>query len=316
MKLVVMIPCYNEAPTVGEVIKNIPEKIRGIDKIEVLVVNDGSTDESEKIAKKAKATVISHRKNEGLGVAFRDGIEKALSMGADVIVNIDADMQFDPKNIPLLTEPIIQGEADMVTATRFKDKSLIPANMPWIKKIGNFGFTKIMNILTGENFTDTQCGFRAYSKEAALRLTLFGKFTYTHEVFLDLVNKEMKIVEVPVEVKYFKSREAKVSKSLPKYAFRSLMIILRAFRDYRPLVFFGSIGLVIFSIGFILSFGSLVYWLVLQRTSPIRMYLFTGIFLLTFGFLTIMLGLIADMFRRMKQTQEAILYKLKTLHEK
>lgn len=314
MKLVVLIPCFNEAKTIGQVIERIPKKIPGINTIEVLVVDDGSTDGSAKIAKKFKAEIVAHRKNEGLGVAFRTGIETALKLKADIIVNIDGDLQFDPQDIPQLVRPIIDGQADMVTATRFSDPAMVPENMSKAKKIGNLGFTKLISFLTGQKFTDTQCGFRAYSREAALRLTLFGKFTYTQEVFLDLINKGMKIVEVPIKVKYFKERKSAISGSLAKYGLRALVIIIRAFRDYKPLVFFGSFGLTIFGMGFLLSLFSLIYWIILHQTSPIRMYLFTGVFLLTFGFLMIMLGLIADMFKRLKQTQEAILYKIKTLN--
>lgn len=307
-KLVVMIPCYNEEKTLSEVVEKVPRKIPGIDKVEILVIDDGSTDKTAQIAKKLKVNLVSHYKNEGLGVAFKTGVENALAMDADIVTNIDADMQFNPLDIPKIIKPILAGEADMVTASRFKDKKLIPKNMPWLKKIGNKGFTTLINLLTGEKFTDTQCGFRAYSREAALKLNLFGRFTYTQEVFLDLVNKGMKIVDVPVKVKYFKKRKAKISGSLLRYGLGAITIILRTFRDYKPLVFFGIPGIIILTIGFLLSLASLVYWLILHKTSPVRMYLFTGIFLLTFGFLLTILALIADMLKRMRRNQEELLY--------
>lgn len=309
--MVVMIPCYNEERTLLQVIKKIPRKIPGILKVEPLVIDDGSTDNTAKIARKLKVKLVSHFKNEGLGVTFRTGIDEALKMKADILTNIDADMQFNPLDIPKLVKPIVNGEADMVTATRFKDKKLIPKNMPRLKKIGNWGFTKLMNFLTGQKFTDTQCGFRAYSKEAALHLNLFGRFTYTQEVFIDLVNKGIKISEVPVEVKYFRQRKAKVSQSLLQYGLRALIIILRTFRDYKPLVFFGLPGLIVFGIGLLFSFYFAAFWLINRQTTPVKTYGSVGAVGLVFGLLLIILALIADMFKRMRKNQEEILYKLK-----
>jgi glycosyltransferase involved in cell wall biosynthesis len=313
MKLIVLIPAFNEEKTLPLVIKSIPKKITGIDKIETLVVNDGSTDKTAKVAARAGAKLVSHHQNKGLGVAFKTGIDEALKLGADVIVNIDADGQFNPQDIPLLVTPIIAGQAHMVTATRFKDKSLIPTNIPPAKLWGNRQFTRLVNFLTGENFTDTQCGFRAYSREAALRLNLFGQFTYTQEVFIDLLGKNMRIIEAPLKVTYFKKtkRKSSISGSLVKYGLQALAIILRTFRDYKPLLFFGVPGIIISLPGLLLSFGSLIYWLVLKQTSPVRMYLFTGIVLIMFGLLLIILALIADMFKRMRRNQEEILYELK-----
>ncbi|MBP8591199.1 glycosyltransferase family 2 protein [Candidatus Shapirobacteria bacterium] len=313
MKLVILIPAFNEEKNLGKVLKKIPRKIKGIDQIDVLVVNDGSTDQTAAIARQNGAKVISHQKNRGLGAAFKTGIDEALKMGADIIVNIDADGQFNPQDIPLLIAPILSGQAQMATATRFKEKSLIPANIPPAKLWGNRQFTRLINFLTKQNFTDTQCGFRAYSREAALRLNLFGQFTYTQEVFIDLLEKGMTITEVPLKVTYFKNsqRKSAISGSLLKYGFRALEIVLRTFRDYRPLLFFGIPGMAICLPGFILAFGSLIYWLILKKTSPVRMYLFTGIVLILFGFLLIFLALVADMFKRMRKNQEEILYQMK-----
>ncbi len=313
MKLVILIPAFNEEKSLGKVLEKIPQKIKGVDQIDVLVVNDGSTDQTAAIARQNGAKVVTHPKNRGLGAAFKTGIDEALKIGADIIVNIDADGQFNPKDIPLLIAPILSGQAQMATATRFKEKALIPANIPPAKLWGNRQFTKLVNFLTGENFTDTQCGFRAYSREAALRLNLFGQFTYTQEVFIDLLEKGMNIVEVPLKVTYFKNsqRKSAISGSLLKYGFRALEIILRTFRDYRPLLFFGIPGMAICLPGFILALGSLIYWLILKKTTPVRMYLFTGIVLILFGFLLIFLALVADMFKRMRKNQEEMLYQMK-----
>src|SRR3989344_6359232 len=178
MKLVVIIPAYNEERTIGDVVKSITEVNGRISKTEILVVNDGSTDNTEKIALENGAIVVNHLSNKGVGMAFRTGIENALKRKADVIVNVDADGQFNPLDVPKLISPILDNKADFVTATRFKNGNLI-GSMPFIKKIGNRMFTSLTSFLVGQRFTDTQCGFRAYSREAALRLNLYGKFTYT-----------------------------------------------------------------------------------------------------------------------------------------
>ena len=156
LTLVVLIPCYNEEKTLPQVIRAIPKHIPNIGKIMILVVNDGSTDKSEAVARKLKAKVVSHNTNRGLGVAFRIGIDRALTLGADIIVNIDADMQFNPKEIPLLLAPIIKHQADMVTGSRFLSRDLIPKNMPKARIWGNRAFTTLVNLLTRSRFTDTR----------------------------------------------------------------------------------------------------------------------------------------------------------------
>lgn len=310
MKLVVIIPAYNEEKTIKEVVKGIPRTIYGIDELEILVVDDGSKDNTALYASQEGAKVFSHKRNKGLGQTFRDGIDEALRMGADIIVNIDADNQFDANDIPKLIEPIFDERADMVSGTRFKSPESI-SQIPFAKKWGNKAFTGLICLLTRRNFTDTQCGFRAYSREAALKLNLFGRFTYTQEVFLDLISKDLDVEEVSIRVRYYKERKAKITKSLISYFLRAIVIVLRSFRDFKPLLFFGIPGVFIFGSGFILSLYSLVYWMITKETTPVRMYAFIGIGALIFGFLLIILALIADMLKRLRRNQEDILYKLK-----
>ena len=173
MKLIVVIPCYNEEKTLGGVLQSIPKRIAGIKKIETLVVDDGSTDTSAIVAKKFHAThIVQHKRNKGLGETFRDGRDAALHFKADIIVTIDGDGQFNALEIPALIKPILQGKADMVTGSRFLTKRNI-LHMSRLKYIGNTFFTRMVNVLVSGKFTDTQCGFRAYSREAALRLVLY-----------------------------------------------------------------------------------------------------------------------------------------------
>src|SRR3989344_179763 len=181
--LVVILPALNEERTIESVITSIPKTMPGISRMSVIVVNDGSIDKTAEISRNAGALVISHAQPMGVGAAFHTGIKEALQLGADLIVNIDADGQFNPEDIPHLLAPIQQGKAEFVTASRFAKQEYMP-QMPAIKIWGNRWMVRIINFITSKNFTDVSCGFRAYSREAALRLTLFGKFTYTQATII------------------------------------------------------------------------------------------------------------------------------------
>jgi len=309
MKIVVMIPAYNEEQTIGDVIRGIPRDCA--ERVEVLVIDDGSTDNTVEVSYRAGADkVISHNGNKGLGIAFSTGLTNALKMGADIIVNIDADGQFNPGDIPRLTKPIIEGEADMVTCSRFLDKGMIP-KMPWIKKFGNNIVTKIVNFLIKQNYTDTQCGFRAYSKDAALKLTIFSGYTYTQEVFLDLINKNCIIKEIPCKVKGERNGKSRVVNNFFSYGVKVLIILIRTFRDNKPLEFFGSIGLITFSIGFVSGLFLIIRWFLYHVVSPYRSLVSLSALLLTLGFLLLFLALIADMSDRERKILEEILYRLR-----
>ena len=308
-KIAVVVPAYNEEKTIGSVIKAIPRDIA--DDVKVIVIDDGSTDNTVKVAKESGADkVVSHNTNKGLGIAFQTGIETALKTNADIIVNIDADGQFNPGDIPRLIRPIIEGKADMVTCSRFVDKNLEP-DMPWLKKFGNRRFTNIVNRLADGNFTDTQCGFRAYSREAALRLTLFGRYTYTQEVFLDLARKGMKIMEIPCKVKGEREGESRLIKNVFSYGFKSLLIILRSYRDFQPLRFFGGIGLGMFTPGVVIALALAIRLLLIHRIYPYMSLVYVSLVLIIVGVLLIVLALVADMYVRQRDLQEEILYRLK-----
>ena len=309
MKLVIMIPAYNEEKLISSVIKDIPRNIA--DDVKVVVIDDGSTDNTVKVAKESGADkIVSHGINKGLGLAFQTGVKTALEMNADIIVNIDADGQFNPNDIPKLIKPITEGKADMVTCSRFLDKSLEP-DMPWIKKFGNAIFTKLVSRLTKQKFMDTQCGFRAYSREAALRMTLFGVHTYTQEVFLDLATKGMRILEIPCKVKGEREGKSRLVTNVFSYGLKVLLIIIRSFRDYQPLKFFGTIGFGVLFIGFVIGITMFVRWIFTGIVSPYRSLIDMSVLLLTLGFLLIILALIADMFNRQRLLQEEILYRLR-----
>lgn len=308
MKLIIIIPALNEEKTVASVIAAIPKNIPGVSRIETIVVDDGSTDRTTVLSRQAGASVIQHTTNQGVGAAFHSGIEAALASGADIIANMDADGQFNPADIPMLIQPILSGRAEFVTATRFAKPEWFPV-MPAIKVWGNRRMVQIINTITGKNFTDVSCGFRAYSREAALRLTLFGRFTYTHETFIDLAFKNIAMVEVPLKIRGEREfGQSRVASNLWKFGTKAASIIFRAARDYKPFYFFGIPGLVILALGIVTGIFLLVHYLQTGQTAPFRSLVNISGVLLIVGFLMIFLSLLADMLHRNRILIEQQLY--------
>lgn len=307
-QLVVVIPALNEEKTVGSVISAIPREIQGISSVSVLVVDDGSTDKTAAIAAEHGAHVAHHTTTMGVGAAFHTGLRRALEMGADYIVNIDADGQFNPKDIPTLLSPILEGKADFATASRFMKKEFIP-DMPAVKLWGNRWMVRIINAITAKKFTDVSCGFRAYSRDAALRLTLFGRFTYTQESLIDLAFKGVAITEVPLRVRG--EREfgtSRVASNLWRYAIKSATIIFHAARDYKPFYFIGLPGILVLLLGVL--FGAFLLWHFMQtgQTSPYRSLVTVSGVCIIVGFLLLFISLIADMIHRNRMRIEELLY--------
>jgi glycosyltransferase involved in cell wall biosynthesis len=308
LKLVVVIPAFNEEKTIKKVIKQVPTKIKGVGKIEIMVIDDGSTDRTITLAKQAGAKVFSHPYNKGVGAAFQTGIEAALQAKADLVVNMDGDGQFDPQDIPQLINPILEGKAEFVTASRFLKKEYWP-KMPWVKFWGNRLMVWLINFITKGHHTDVSCGFRAYSREAILRLNLFGSFTYTQETFIDLSQKEIKGLEVALRVRGKRQYgQSKVARNLWSYTVNTLAIIIRALRDYKPLKFFGLISGVLFLISIGAGGFVLYHWIKTGEITPNKSIAIGALFLMTFSFLLMILALIADMLGRNRDILERILY--------
>lgn len=309
MKLGIIIPALNEEKKISLTLAKIPKRINNIDEIKILVVDDGSTDNTSSMAKDSGAEVLKHNKNKGVGVAFQSGLEWALESKVDILVNIDADGQFNPDDIPTLIEPILNNETDVVVADRFNDG--MPKDMPRGKYLGNKMMSYLISRLSGMELSDVSSGFRAFNKEAMFRLNLIGNFTYTQESILDLATKGLRIINQPVQVTYFKSRKSRVASNLLSYAMKTSMIIFRSFRDYSPLKFFGFVGLILFLLGLLLDLFTFQHYLRSGGFSPYVSIILTGIYLNTIGFGIIVLGVIADMFDRVRRNQENILYLLK-----
>ncbi len=309
--VVVLIPALDEERTVGEVIARVPAEVQGIP-TSVVVVNDGSTDGTVETARKAGAEVVNHPRQLGVGAAFRTGLARALARGASVIVSIDADGQFNPEDIPKLVEPIIDGRAEMVTASRFVKPELVP-EMPWMKKWGNRRMANLVSALTGQKFHDVACGFRAYSRRAAASLNLTGKFTYTQEVFLSLAFRDFHIIEVPMRVRGTREfGESRVARSLLHYAVQTSKIIFRCYRDYKPMRFFGTIATALICTGLVLWAFLGGHYLANGRFSPHIWAGFTGAVFVAFGVISLITGLLADMLDRIRMGVEDTLYDVRT----
>lgn len=303
-------PAFNEDKNIEKVIRDLPDKLPGVEQIETLVVDDGSTDETARIAQRMKAKVISHHRNRGLGIAFQNAVKYAVNTGADILVSIDADGQFDPADIPGLISPIQDGSCHMVTANRFGSGK--PANMPRSKYWGNKQVSRIVSVVSGVKFSDVSCGFRAYSKEALYHLNLFGSYSYTHEAILNLAFKGLTIVEYPIAVKYFPERESRIASNLFKYTINMGKIMFRSMLDYRPLFFFGHLGILCLIIAVLFVGWLLGYYFLNGAFTPYKSFGFIGLGFAIFGLLVLFIGLVADMLNRIRLNQDRILYRLRT----
>lgn len=310
MRLIVNIPALNEEEKIGQTIKRIPRQMDGIDEILVQVIDDGSTDQTAKVSKEAGAEIVhSHGVNRGLGVAFRTSVETALENGADIMVNIDADGQFDPNDIPKLLKPILDKEKDMVIASRFGSQKA--QNIPWIKDFLNRFAAKMVGKFMQVDIKDLTCGFRAINKETMLRLNLPGGFTYTQETIIDAIGKNLKLQWIPVKVTYYTDRKSRVVKSVYQFVNDSTKIILKAIRDVRPMKFFGIPGIALISIAFVFFLIFLSLYFREFKISPYRNYLLVSITFLLVGLQFIIFSLIADMIRNNRKLTEDQMYLIK-----
>ncbi len=310
MNLLIAIPCFNEDKTIKDVISSFPEKLNGISKFDVILIDDGSTDKSVEIAKKMGVLVISHHQNYGVGMAFQSAVNYAVENKYDILVNIDGDGQFNSKEIQLLIDPIINGKVDIAIGSRFIGKRKI-SNISRVKLIGNKIMSSFISKLVRKKFFDVSSGFRAYNKQSLLNFNLHATFTYTQETFIHFAVQRLSILEVPIEVKYFKNRKSRVVKNIFSYTLSSLMIIFRTYRDYFPLRFFWSVAFFFFLIGMIFSVLFFGHYLINGVFSG---FLFAGFLAAFFYGLSIIfftLGIVADMLDRIRVNQERILFRLK-----
>jgi glycosyltransferase involved in cell wall biosynthesis len=226
MKTVVIIPALNEAESIAEVIQSIPQYIGTVSDILTIVIDDGSTDNTVDVARKAGADyILRHRKNRGVGAAIKTGISKAVQLNADIVCMVDADGQFDLSELPSLINPIIQNSADMVIGSRLhRDKA--SNGIPIVRRLFNTIVALVVSVIIAKRITDAECGFRALSGKAARNLELLGRFTFTHDMLIDLASKHFRIAEIPVTVKYFEGRESRAVRNLVIYGIGVLGVLL------------------------------------------------------------------------------------------
>ena len=308
MKLIAMIPAYNEENSIYKVIKEIPREIKGIDLVEILVINDGSMDNTIEEARRAGADkVISHKRNLGLGMSFRDGLQEALDMGADIIVNTDADFQYNGAEIPKLIDPILKGSADIVIGDRQIDTL---DHMPPGKVVGNKLATWVIRYVTGLPIRDAQTGFRAFSRDAALKMNLTGNYTYVQETLIQAANKDLVVEQIPIE---FRSRSGKsrLISNIISYAKSAGITIIRSYRDYQPFKVFMAIGIICILIGFGTGFRVLINYFSTGMVTPYLPSAVLTVVLVIVGLQAVVFGLLADMLKTQRMFQEEILYRLK-----
>jgi len=309
MKLGVIIFNFNEANTLPAVIASIPRQIDGIDSIDILVVDDGSTDNSVQVAQRAGAYVVSHATNKGLAKSFNTGTEAALMRGADIIVHTDGDNQYDQQQIPFLLRPILKGKAEVVIGNRqIPTLTFMPAG----NKYGNILGNKILNYVLQLKNIDMSSGFRAYTRQSLLRLFVYAEHTYTHETIIQLAADSIIPASVPITFKERASGSSRLIKNIVSHLSRSVMTILLTTLFFRPLKFFGSAGIFLFSVGALLGARFLYFFITEGGGGHIQSLILASI-LITLGFSIVLLGLIADLISKNIRTNRESLYRIKKM---
>ena len=241
-KILISVPCFNELDAIRETIQEIIKIKSNLPNVDLLVVDDGSTDRSIESIKDLDCLVIKHSSNLGLGESFKTAVDFMLGGGYEYLVTIDADGQFLASEIPKFLEIIDKSSYGLVTGSRFLPESKV-ANMPVSRIIGNKVYVAIIQTLTRTKITDVSCGFRAYNRDALLNIDLKNNFTYTHETIMQLTQAQVPMGDIPITVKYFKDRKSKISGSLIKYGYRTIKIILKTTLILKPVQTFLSLAL-------------------------------------------------------------------------
>ncbi len=305
MKLIIQIPCFNEAETLAIALNALPRSVAGFDKVEWLIIDDGSTDDTVKVAKENGVDhVISHHQNQGLAKAFMTGLDNCLRLGADVIVNTDADNQYHADDIPKLTQPILDHSAEFVIGERpIETIEHFSPVKKLLQKLGSW----VVRIASNTNIPDAPSDFRAMSRTVAQQLMVFNNYTYTLETIIQAGQKNMAITSVPVRVNE-DLRPSRLVKSIPSYIKRSIITILRIFIIYRPFRFFATIGAILFSAGFLIGMRFLFHYLTGAGDGHIQSLILAAL-LLGIGFQTFLIAIVADLLAANRKLLEDIRFK-------
>ncbi len=292
MKVIIQVPCFNEEKTLPLVFEKMPKSIPGVDILEYQIIDDGSTDKTVEVAKKLGVHHIISRPWQGLGRSFHDGVNNALSLGADIVVNTDGDNQYPSERIADLVQPIIRREADIVIGDR--QTQTIEHFSPLKKKLQKIG-SSIVNVAANTQIPDAASGFRAYSRHSLLQLNTITRFSYCMETIIQAGNKQLAIQSIPIKTNR-KTRESRLFKNMWEHIGKSSMAIIRAYIMYRPYVIFASLSLFFAVLG-IIPFLRYVYFALQHEQGAHLQSLLLGSVLLIASFLSMMLGVLADLTR-------------------
>jgi glycosyltransferase involved in cell wall biosynthesis len=306
LKLVIQIPAYNEAENLGATLDALPRTVPGFDTVEFLVIDDGSDDDTAAVARKhGSNTVVQLPTHSGLAAAFSAGIEAALGRGADVIVNTDADNQYCAEDIPALVRPILAEAADVVVGAR--PIEAIASFPPWKKRLQRWG-SAVVRIMSGTTVEDATSGFRAFSREAALRLNVFNRHTYTLETLIQTGQTGFGITSIPVRVNP-PVRPSKLVHSHAGYVVRSALTLIRMFVIYRPMLFFASLGVMTFGTGFLVGLRFLGYYLAGEGDGKVQSVILAALLMgsgLTLAVVAVVADLIAINRRLIEDVQRRV----------
>lgn len=309
MKLIIQIPCFNEADTLAIALDALPRQVTGFDKVEWLIIDDGSEDETINVARKNGVDhVIKHTGNKGLARAFMSGLDACLQLGADVIVNTDADNQYCAEDIPALVAPILEHRAEMVIGER--PISAIEHFSPIKKCLQKLG-SWVVRVASKTDIPDAPSGFRAMSRATAQKLIVFNDYTYTLETIIQAGQKNITITSVPVRVNG-DLRPSRLVKSISSYIKRSIVTIVRIFVIYRPFRFFGTIGAVLFLAGFLIGLRFLFKYLAGDGNGYIQSLILASV-LMGMGFQTILIAFVTDLLSANRKLIEDLRYKVAQL---
>lgn len=309
MKLIIQIPCYNEEETLHIALNDLPKHIDGIDEIEYLIINDGSKDNTVEEAKKWGVNhIVSFKRNKGLAYGFMAGLDACLRNGADIIVNTDADNQYCADDIEKIVRPILDGKTDIVVGERPIDQT--EHFSPLKKKLQRFG-SYVVRVASNSDIPDAPSGFRAYSRDAALRLNVVNEYTYTLETIVQAGRSKIAMTSVPIRTNP-ELRESRLFSSMFGYVKKSMVTILRAFMMYKPLKFFSAIGSILFLIGAAIGIRFLVFLFQGTGNGHIQSLILASTLLLI-GFQTIMIGMQGDLIAANRKILEDIQYRTRKL---
>lgn len=309
MKLIIQIPCYNEAETLEIALNDLPKHIDGIDEIEYLIINDGSKDNTVEVARRWGVNyIVDLKRNKGLAKGFMAGLDACLRNGADIIVNTDADNQYCADDIEKLVRPIVEGRTDIVIGARPVDET--EHWSPLKKKLQHLG-SWVVRKASKSDIPDAPSGFRAYSREAALRLNVVNEYTYTLETIVQAGRSKIAMESVPIRTNA-ELRPSRLFSSMFGYVKKSMLTILRAFMMYRPLMAFSVIGGVIFAVGFILGIRFLVYYFGGNGAGHMQSLILSSTLMLL-GFQTFVVGLLADIISASRKIIEDVQYHVRKI---